>query len=692
MQAGNAMSVAEFGLIGLCSYGAAALAFLLLAALHVTRWRAHLSGSFLLFATLTNGLWAAALALQSSTASLPPTAAFAFEVFRDGVWLFVALRLWGALRPKLPRWAYPLALGTAALVLVGGLAVGTLRELGYTGESAGRVLIPGGLALSLIGLFLSEQIYRTADSAERWRLKFLCFGLSGLFVFDLILYSVALTLNAIEPSLLLARGAVNALLVPAFAVGIARSRDAGARLFVSSRLVLYGTSLIAAGGYLLAVAFAGYYIRLFGGTWGAAIQVVFIFGTALLLVILVLSGQVRAWLRVSLAKHLLPYKYDYRTESLRLIRTITTPNGSDTLAVRALTAVAQIVQSDAGGIWIRRDASFVPCGGDLAGPDSPTVSADDPIVRFLELRAWIVDLTSPTGDFAQHGVDIPRWLLDLPKAWLVVPILHETRMVAFVVLKAPLAWQALTWEDLDLLRTAGQQIGSYIALEEAANELAQSRQFEAYNRFAAFLMHDLNNLMAQLQLVVQNAARFRDKPEFFDDVIETIGYSVKRLTRLLEQLRQGESDSGVRRLKLVEVCREAVARCAERAPRPELVANGEHAEVLARPERLVAVLENVIRNAQEATPADGRVTVEVRQDTVRAIVRISDTGTGMDAAFIRDRLFRPFDTTKGSHGMGIGAYQAREFARLSGGDVTVESRPGNGTHFTIMLPMSPAGV
>jgi signal transduction histidine kinase len=62
----------------------------------------------------------------------------------------------------------------------------------------------------------------------------------------------------------------------------------------------------------------------------------------------------------------------------------------------------------------------------------------------------------------------------------------------------------------------------------------------------------------------------------------------------------------------------------------------------------------------------------------------------MDQQFIRDRLFRPFDSTKGEEGFGIGAYQAREFARKCGGGVEVESAPGKGTKFIIRLPLAPA--
>ena len=60
----------------------------------------------------------------------------------------------------------------------------------------------------------------------------------------------------------------------------------------------------------------------------------------------------------------------------------------------------------------------------------------------------------------------------------------------------------------------------------------------------------------------------------------------------------------------------------------------------------------------------------------------------MDAAFIRERLFRPFDTTKGSQGMGIGAFQTREFVRMAGGDVHVESDVGKGTRFLISIPLA----
>jgi signal transduction histidine kinase len=62
----------------------------------------------------------------------------------------------------------------------------------------------------------------------------------------------------------------------------------------------------------------------------------------------------------------------------------------------------------------------------------------------------------------------------------------------------------------------------------------------------------------------------------------------------------------------------------------------------------------------------------------------------MDDTFLRTRLFRPFETTKGAQGMGIGAYEAREFIRKCNGNIEVKSAPGQGTSFTITLPLAAA--
>jgi len=678
---------------GTWSYGLAAATYLLLSIILMTRWRQRLHGSALLSATVVNCVWGVALAWHSARATLPLTTIFLVEITRDILWLAFLMRVLSGLGARdMPRWLRVGLYGLALAVLVVGLGLGALHDVGFAVDSAGAVLIPGSLLLSLGGIVLVEQVYRNTRASQEWSLKFLWIATGSLFTYDFCLYSTSLLLREIPLTMWDARGAANALVVPLIGVGVARISQWAPQTFMSRRPALYTTSIIAAGVYLLAMAFAGYYIRTAGGSWGGAAQILFLFGAGLLLVIVLFSGQARARLRVFLAKHFSPYKYDYRAEWLRLTRTLAASSDAS-LADRTLLALAQVVHSDAGGVWIRNDEGFfVPAGGDLAGRDSAIVPADSEFLAFITDHEWITNLDARRrgGSGDRADLPLPEWLLSQERAWLVVPLLQDRRLVAFVIIARPLAAQELTWEDLDLLRAVGRQAAGYIALDQAARQLAQAQQFEAYNRFAAFMMHDLKNLIAQQSLVVQNAARHRGNPEFFDDAISTIENSVRRMSRLLEQLKRGETLGTTRRVNVVEVCGETVRRCADRSPAPVLGAVDPSLEVLASPERLGMVLEHVIRNAQDATPAHGRVEVEVRHVAQQAIIVVADTGRGMDAAFIRERLFQPFHSTKGSAGMGIGAFQTREFARMSGGEVHVESELGRGTRFVIALPLAAA--
>jgi signal transduction histidine kinase len=69
-----------------------------------------------------------------------------------------------------------------------------------------------------------------------------------------------------------------------------------------------------------------------------------------------------------------------------------------------------------------------------------------------------------------------------------------------------------------------------------------------------------------------------------------------------------------------------------------------------------------------------------------ARVEVGDNGQGMSEAFIRDRLFKPFETTKNT-GMGIGAYESFQYVQELGGKVDVRSREGEGTVVTLLLPL-----
>jgi signal transduction histidine kinase len=82
------------------------------------------------------------------------------------------------------------------------------------------------------------------------------------------------------------------------------------------------------------------------------------------------------------------------------------------------------------------------------------------------------------------------------------------------------------------------------------------------------------------------------------------------------------------------------------------------------------------------------VRLRVLTEANSLVAEVSDTGCGMTEAFVRDRLFRPFETTKPS-GMGIGAYETAQYVREIGGRIEAQSKPGAGTRVRVMLPLHP---
>jgi putative PEP-CTERM system histidine kinase len=676
-------------LVGALSYGLASAAFLLLALLLIASARARSAGIRLIVASLATSLWSGVLAMQSWTVPVPPIVIYLLEMSRDASWL---MALVGLNRSLFPR---PLVTGARALS-VGLLALGpallVFKPAAFADASAWP-LVRGGLAMAIFGMIAIEQLYRNANASARWALRPLVIGVGLFYAYDLYLYSQAELLKGIGAQAWVARGMVSAIAVPLLAIAARRSPTWSLDVFVSRQAVFYAGTCLAAGAYLTAIAAIGYYLRAFGGTWGSAMQISFIAGASVVLVVSVASVELRRRVKVFIATHFYRNKYDYRIEWLRFVNTL---SGADEADVRqtAVRAIAEIFESpaavlftlDEGGQALVPGAAWPARLQDVRGLQKLPVSCE--LYLYLKRSRRIIDL----AEFLRvpesyENVELPDWLRS-PGRWRVLmPILHRDRLVGLVLLEAPPGTFELTYEDRDLMRVTGQHVAVHIAQQEADHRLADARQFEAYNRLGAFMMHDLKNSAAQMQLIVANAQRHKHNPAFIDDAIGTIANAVARINGLIQQIKGETPPQPSRYVDLDTLVKAAVRRCGDRLPAPALL-EVQNVRISADPARLESVLEHIIRNAQDATPPDGQVTVTLKQSRDGVQLTIHDTGCGMDSEFLSERLFRPFDSTKGSQGMGIGAYQAREYVRALGGDVEVSSAPGAGTRFSIRLPLA----
>lgn len=672
-------------LIVIASYLTAAGVFSAATVLLALSWRGQRNGALLVLVTAVSALWGAFLAYSEWQRNLAINWLLLGEVLRYGAWLVFLCALFGAW----PMSGLLRGMRVAAQALWIVLALYCL--LPATNWLPFTISVPliGELVLALTGVVLLEQLYRNVDPEQRWAIKFLVIALGAMFTYDIFLYSYAVLYQQINASAWAARGFVNALLVPLLIVAAARNREWSLDVGVSRGAAFYSTSLLVIAMYIIATAIGGYYVRLYGGDWGRVGEITLIFLALLGVAVFASSGQARGRLRVFLHKNFYSFRHDYREEWLRLTQTLSASDDDTELPLRAVRAVAQIMDSPAGALWIRDEAdAFAPeTGWNMPVPSGLKLPAALPAFEFMRTRRWIYDFDDPPPN-GDERLRAPAGLAALPRAWLLVPLVLDDKLIGFVVLAHARARREIDWEDIDLLRTAGSQVAGTLAQAANARRLAEARQFEGFNRLTAFLMHDLKNIAAQQSLLLQNAARHKHNPAFVDDMLATVENAVQRIGRLLEQLRGGAGPTATGRARLAAVIERALDECRAQSPRPAFAPPTEELWVRADAEQLATVLGHLIRNAQDAAMAQGHVSLRLRRAGGLASIEIEDDGAGMDEDFIRNRLFQPFFTTKASKGMGIGAYQAREYVRSLGGALAVRSTPGRGSVFTIELPLA----
>lgn len=677
--------------IAVLSYSTAAAAFLLLSALLLIKWRGPKQGGRLLLASLLTVLWAMTIAYftkHGMPAALPVRIA---GIARNAGWsMFLLGLLASSHRKRLPLgfeinrqeacYAGIYALLTAATILAYQSPESIRPVAGFISGNFGHV------CMAVMGMLLIEQLFRNASGKERWGIKFACLAMGGMFAYDFYFYVDALLFNRVNAEIWTARGFVNSFAVPLIAVSAARNPTWSAGIAVSRRLLFHSATFVGSAVYLLAVSIAGYYLRFFGGDWGTVLQATLLSGAGVFLAAVLFSGAFRSWLKVSISKHFYNYGYDYREEWLRFTRTLSV-DGPE-LGERAVRAIAELVESPKGVLFVRDEYAQYALAADwnLSSTFDP-VPTDASICAFLRDRQWIIDIEEyDIHPEKYEGLTLPAWSGNFPEAWLIVPLLQNGELFGFVILARPRSKITVNWEVLDLLKVAGIQAASYLARQKSANALAVASQFETFNRMSTFVVHDLKNLVSQLALLVANAEKHKNSPEFQQDMLETIEHAVRRMRVLLEKFNRGSSVEHPGRVSLDWLLPQAIASKAVSKPGPALDIQRPGLVVSADAGRLERVIGHLIQNAIEATARGGQVTVRLTERNVCAVIEVVDTGRGMSEQFIRTRLFKPFESTK-SAGMGIGVFETREYVHQIGGRLEVESLQGSGTTFRVILPL-----
>ena len=636
-----------------------------------------LAGAFALTACWA---WLGAVAPGSSILGFAESA-------RNLVWISLLYSLSAASEER----EHGLKLVYAAVAAVIGLQlIGDTLQLISPGDTIARTGLMLRFTTAAGALILVHNVYGQAAPASRSHIRFAMIGLALMWFYDLNLYTSMYLGAAGTARLLEWRGIAVALAAPLFALA---TRKHGAwRVRLSRAATFQSLSLLAICAYFALMAILATALRGTGFDWSSALMIGALACMTVAAMVLIPSARARGWVKLKLAKHLFEHRYDYRAEWLRFTETLGLAGPeAPPLSERIVRAFADIVDAP-GGLLLVNDGGrglAVATASDWPGA-GPEADAFDDAADFwtaLEASGGVVEFAALRGGWANaedKALGVPQWLLDEPRAWAGIPLLHHQRLVGLVVLAAPDFQRQLDWEDLDLLRTAGHQAASSLAEALGQEALSEAQRFEEFNRRFAFILHDIKNLVSQLSLLARNAERHADNPDFRADMVATLKSSVGKMNELLARL----APQGSGRVQRVEaqplrpILSAAIA--GKRRDREVGLLGDTGVDALVDANALEQAVGHLLQNALDASSGEP-VTVRVSHDADGVSIAIADKGVGMDGDFIRNRLFQPFASTKPG-GFGIGAFEARSLITAMGGRISVDSRPGKGTTFTILLP------
>jgi putative PEP-CTERM system histidine kinase len=544
----------------------------------------------------------------------------------------------------------------------------------------------------MIAGLLSVERYWRLKQLDRWSCKPLCLFSVLFFIGGGLVFSTAILSGTFYSFFVYALGWLLAIIAPLIALDIRRQHGEAERsLYVSRDVVFNGSVLMFLGGFLLVVSLGYTYLEKYIGTDYYYFELGLLVLMAATVILFLFAGKLRKEMKVFIGKHFYTNKYDYRTEWLRFTQHLT--QGREQIHSSSLASIMAPFQAKLGALYLIDGNRLV-----LKASVGQALESNPPleVMQALITQKWILDFEHLSDQELKRFNVTLEDVEALQPFTLFVPFrCNETRGV-FILSNLQSGFE-LDYEDRDFLNVLASHIAVNLHLEHTHTRLIESQQFESFHRTSAFVLHDLKNVSAQLNMITQNAGAHSDNPEFIADTFDTVKSASQRLDKTVKQLTQKQPSSEVcsESFSIVSQIEEAINQChTERSELEFLMSPGEDGYLQADKEAFANVISHIVTNALQAKREEDyqhRVEVEFINGETAYSIKISDNGVGMEESFIAEKLFKPFYTTKGNSGMGIGAFEAKSFVESLSGTITVDSQLGEGSKFVITLPKKEQG-
>ena len=540
-----------------------------------------------------------------------------------------------------------------------------------------------GIVINLVQL---ENTLRSSTGSKRWAIKYMIFGVGSILAFFIYLSTQSLLFSSINAQLLPIRSAVVIISASMMAVFIAKHRLLDVDIFVSRYFVYNSITVLAVGLYLIAVGLLTHGIRYFELPYGIFFSTVFVFISALTLIILLSAAALRRKVQLFINRHFYKHKYEFRDKWMETVEKITPQRSVKEVSDTLIELISETMFPSAIHLWVFDPVSktFTHSGKGAAPAGIERLASSNPFLSTVHERLAPFSAEEVKGGPAHE-------LFNGTGAVICSPLVAGSEVTGFVLLGNDRTGTRYIQDDNELLKAVSTQAAVQIREIRLLEELTATKEMEAFSKMSSFIMHDLKNLTNSLSLISQNARHNMDNPEFQRDTIKTIDGTVTRMKNVIERLSNLPRELELRKqlMDAGELIEKSLMKLTLPAEKDIKLKKDLAAcpPVLIDPEAFEMVILNLILNAYEAIQDSGEISLSVFADGGGVCLTVSDNGRGMTGEYVATSLFRPFKSTK-RNGLGIGLYQCKSIVEAHGGSIEVKSSPGAGTSFSIKLPLA----
>lgn len=600
-------------------------------------------------------------------------------IFRDNSEIYKGPGFWLSLALAVSLFAFCVVIPVDSIIFSPDFAEEHIVYLTKAGFGAYLLL----MLYLVFGLVQLERTLASLHQLQRWNVKLEVLG-SGLLLATMALYiSHSLLYRSLNLNYIGWRSLV--VIAAVLLIGYSRLfRSSGSKLALSRGIAHRSLVLLIVGGYLVLLGVLGEGLRYLDIVNATDIFYVLLLISGLILAVLLMSEKLRRKFKVILHKNFYQQKYDYREQWELFSEKIVKENSLEGVQAAILNLFCETLACNGASLYLldAESTSYQYSASFNMPRDWRPFTQDDPLIESLQQKDWIINLRDSNPQLDDSLIDS----LSEAGAFLVVPLYFNNELSGFIIIGEQIdTTEELTYEDFDLLRMLARQSIAALQGLRLTEQLSTSRELAAIGKVSTFVLHDLKNQVSGLSLLLDNAREYISDPEFQQDMLETVDNTVVNMKGLIARLKNLKEKP---ELVVAPVDLEKIVQDAATTAGGDVQISGQSFKVDADEEEIYRVILNLLINAIEASKGGTPVKVEYGCQDTFAYVNVVDSGCGMNSEFIETKLFKPFETTK-KHGFGIGLYQCKQIIESHQGSISVFSAEGEGTTFTLLLPLAP---